>query len=321
MARKNRSYFFDRLPEKNRFVKGDRPTEETFKLFSESVGFITDPLDTAKELEQGYVRLAISEDVKNYVVPNDGYSHAVQADQLPEVNASTQIPPSGNPDVPVNAIQVTKDVGSIARRANFLVKLQDGFINWLVKRLVPLGGINGQLLMKTDNVNQSYNYSWKAISDIPDARKVFNKLEPIGTIKMIGGATALASFNISTGIGSGEWEGWGICDGQNGRVNMSGRFPIGYGPGYGINTDGGEAQVTLNVNQIPQHTHDYYDIYFSEAWGTVGNNLAGNKGDSDTDNKGYQMRRTSEGINASVTNQSHNNIPPYRSVLFVQKIS
>ncbi len=57
-------------------------------------------------------------------------------------------------------------------------------------------------------------------------------------------------------------------------------------------TSGGQENVTLAAANLPPHTHQYEDIFYSENGGTVSvPNNEGSKG-SDNDNKGYQMTRT-----------------------------
>ncbi|QZK90635.1 hypothetical protein K5V07_09075 [Flavobacterium sp. CHNK8] len=90
-----------------------------------------------------------------------------------------------------------------------------------------------------------------------------------------------------------------------------------------LGNTGGRVGKNLRINEMPRHTHDYNDIYFSEHWGTVivPNNVG--TGDNDGDNKGYQMLRTSfptggtdGGAIGSATPFSLLN--PYRVVQFIE---
>ena len=113
-------------------------------------------------------------------------------------------------------------------------------------------------------------------------------------------------------------------------VNLRGRMPIGLDPDYvkkpedsqdyqlnGLLKYGGERSHKLTVAEMPMHTHNYNDIYYSEAWGTV--YLPGSIGSEETDydNKGYDMTRTSAGTGGD---QPHNNMPPYRVVQFIEYV-
>lgn len=53
--------------------------------------------------------------------------------------------------------------------------------------------------------------------------------------------------------------GWALCDGQNGRPNLLGRFVMGVRSGS-INPGGtgGSNSLTLAQNQIPPHNHDIH---------------------------------------------------------------
>ena len=51
-------------------------------------------------------------------------------------------------------------------------------------------------------------------------------------------------------------DGWGLCDGQDGRPNLLGRFPRCVGSGSAQpGTTGGANSVTLQVGHLPSHTH------------------------------------------------------------------
>nr|DAI26059.1 MAG TPA: Microcystin-dependent protein [Caudoviricetes sp.] len=113
-------------------------------------------------------------------------------------------------------------------------------------------------------------------------------------------------------------------------VNLRGRMPVGFDPDYLKTKDdsqdyqfnsllksGGERSHRLTIAEMPLHTHNYNDIYYSEAWGSV--YIPGNIGSekTDDDNKGYDMTRTSAGTGGD---QPHNNMPPYRVVQFIEYV-
>ncbi|WP_294770221.1 hypothetical protein [uncultured Rhodoferax sp.] len=76
-------------------------------------------------------------------------------------------------------------------------------------------------------------------------------------------------------------------------VPAYGRFVRGIDKsGANIDVDGERQVASPQSDDIKAHSHQYNDIYWSEAWGSVGNKLVGNKGDQDQDNKGYEMSRT-----------------------------
>jgi hypothetical protein len=78
--------------------------------------------------------------------------------------------------------------------------------------------------------------------------------------------------------------GWALCDGTNGTPNMVNRFAVGAGGTYTVGASGGGSAVTvstaaagahnhtgvvsgtsLSINQMPPHTHDFYNVY--AIWG------------------------------------------------------
>lgn len=76
-------------------------------------------------------------------------------------------------------------------------------------------------------------------------------------------------------------------------VPAYGRFVRGLDrSGANIDVDGERQIGSPQSDDIKAHSHQYNDIYWSEAWGSVGNKLVGNRGDQDQDNKGYEMSRT-----------------------------
>jgi hypothetical protein len=88
---------------------------------------------------------------------------------------------------------------------------------------------------------------------------------------------------------------------------------IEYEPAYGrfirgidktgtqIDSDGIRAPGNIQKDQLVSHSHQYKDIYWSEAWGSVKSKLLGNKGDQDKDNKGYEMERKTDNTGNSET--------------------
>lgn len=104
-------------------------------------------------------------------------------------------------------------------------------------------------------------------------------------------------------------------------VNWKGRIPVGYDITQTefnlMGKQGGAKNKTLSVAEMPQHSHPYKDIYFSEINGTV--NVPSNRGsgDSDSDNKGFEIDRTTS---SSGNSQQFSIMNPYRVVMFIEYI-
>ena len=49
--------------------------------------------------------------------------------------------------------------------------------------------------------------------------------------------------------------GWALCDGTNGTPDLRDRFIVGAGGKYNVGNTGGADSVTLEVSQMPSHSH------------------------------------------------------------------
>lgn len=78
---------------------------------------------------------------------------------------------------------------------------------------------------------------------------------------------------------------------------------------YNVGDIGGKSKVVMSIDEMPSHSHDFTDAYFSEHWGQEGpRNQPGSNGGQDNDNNLYTRKATttSKGGNAS-----HENRMPY----------
>lgn len=100
--------------------------------------------------------------------------------------------------------------------------------------------------------------------------KYYTKMVPYTAVEYYGSLTG--NFD-GTGAGIGDWEKIYLCNGQNNTPDKRGRVPVGatttpgtlpmdadvipggFNPTYALNTKAGTNSVTLNVNQMPSHTH------------------------------------------------------------------
>ena len=124
-------------------------------------------------------------------------------------------------------------------------------------------------------------------------------------------------------------DGWILCDGNNNTPDLRNKFVLG-GDLTFTNVDeltGGNASVTLTIDQLPAHTHNYDDIFFSESpnmfsgpdsKGATYTSVPGSIGSasSDQDNVGWGMNRTSkptgEGKPISI-------MPPFYKLVYIMK--
>lgn len=150
----------------------------------------------------------------------------------------------------------------------------------------------------------------------------------------------------STGLGIGELEGWALCNGNNGTPDLRDRFVVCIGNTYSMGNTGGANSVTLNVSQIPAHSHsisnDGDHIHTMQQSGehqhTLDMKNVGRFGGGEGTWGTGQTYFTSvsglhiHNINASGlhshggitgntgSNQPHENRPPYYALAFIMRI-
>lgn len=167
------------------------------------------------------------------------------------------------------------------------------------------------------------------LQDTFDRKAVYglrNILNTEGDVKMISGS--LTNFDGS-GVGSKEHSGWALCDGQNGRLDLRGRFVAGHDPsqvnhsGFNvIGAVGGSHEHTLTEDEIPTHDHNVTDTGHSHPnalGGTVGG--AGSLGGNGVLASGiFSTSNTSASITEDTVGGGlpHNNKPEYVVLAFAQ---
>lgn len=104
-------------------------------------------------------------------------------------------------------------------------------------------------------------------------------------------------------------EGWHVCDGEAGTLDLRDKFMLGAGDGHPVGETGGEETHILTSAEMPVHRHSFSAMSNSVAFST-GHVARGTGG----------TEATLYGNNAG-GNLPHNNMPPYYALLFIQKIS
>ncbi len=102
--------------------------------------------------------------------------------------------------------------------------------------------------------------------------------------------------------------GWVLCDGNNGTPNLTNRFVLGAGNNYNVGVTGGEATHTLTIDEMPNHSHEYYT---GKGENTTKSGYVANAEISQV----YQVLNT----NSTGKSQPHNNMPPYYSLCYIMK--
>lgn len=240
---------------RNRFNKGDFPSESVFKKLFESITFKLNPEDTASTTVQGLVKTVTGNQVRDDDNGSDGFSKTIQPSQTTKVTVvnqdartpgSTSFLNNGTP-IPITTLEAVKEGGG-SEGKNYKVKFKETFYSWLLdvfnKLQVYIDAINIEAEVEYGDFEEPLveitKEKQKTVGDIDDLTKgVVYKLTiklpsqgttitdffDVGDLHIKKGATG---FNLSTGLGSGKWAGWAIADGRNGTVNLQGRAIIGW---------------------------------------------------------------------------------------------
>lgn len=203
---------------------------------------------------------------------------------------------------------------------------------------------NGNTVMTVrDNGNFGLGYSnpskklevngeIKASGSISADKFTGKGIAPVGSIVMWSGSIASIP------------SGWVLCDGNNGTPNLKGRFVVGAGNNYSVNTTGGANSVTLTTNQMPSHNHTGTtnsngahthkvvraegddDGYKSLAWKSSDGNYEEYDlyGHSNNANWGKTNSVGSHSHTLTMNNtgggQAHENRPPFYALAFIMRI-
>jgi len=172
------------------------------------------------------------------------------------------------------------------------------------------------------------------------------KLEVNGDSKITGSLEVLGSITGNGTVVRGiivMWSGtaippkWALCDGQDGRPDLRGRFVLGLGNGSNLTPrtgaqTGGVESVSITVAQMPSHVHGVSDPSHSHNWtasrqqaGTDDNNndqelSKGDAGAADLMSKNTDKVPTGISIDASGGGNAHENMPPFYVLAFIMKL-
>jgi hypothetical protein len=135
--------------------------------------------------------------------------------------------------------------------------------------------------------------------------------------------------------------GWALCNGQNGTPDLRDKFIVGAGNSYSVGEkkDNGTINLshthttqnhTLTIDEIPSHSHDYSDMYYSEALAGKGSYIGSNETDYDNNPWNYQIGRSTgnrggnlphnHGATTLYENPAQDIRPPYFALCFIMKL-
>jgi microcystin-dependent protein len=152
----------------------------------------------------------------------------------------------------------------------------------------------------------------------------------VGELKDI--AVLSDRFDQVTGLGRWEWKGWGLCDGQAGRLNLAGRVRVGRSKAAGdynrVGDTGGVEEVAISIDQMPRHNHtrSKTDPLGPGEFGLIrkskqGDNLTNSGTDSGLSGTSPDVETEPIGIPREGGGKPHENRMPYLVVLTVQRIA
>lgn len=109
-------------------------------------------------------------------------------------------------------------------------------------------------------------------------------------------------------------EGWHICDGQNGTFDLRDQFLLAAGEKHEVGETGGSEEVKLTVEQMPQHEHSQKTKGTLYALNSSSSGTTAFTGVSGAGSIVVDL------VSSAGRSAPHPNMPPYRTVLYIQKI-
>lgn len=165
---------------------------------------------------------------------------------------------------------------------------------------VPTGGTTGQVLAKSSDTD--FATQWVDVTQNGGSVAAYLVNAPIGVIMGWSGTEE----NVP--------EGWSVCNGENGTLDLRDKFLLGAGTNHEAGETGGSEEVTLTPTQIPQHSHGLYtQVTQGSAEGLSLSVLTGLRS--------YTVPASATPIGTAGGNVPHSNMPPYYTLLFIQKTS
>lgn len=174
-------------------------------------------------------------------------------------------------------------------------------------------------------VKTAYDRGNSAYALANTANNTANNAIPLGSIIMWSGTAG----NIPSG--------WRLCNGTNGTPNLCDRFIVGAGSTYMPGAIGGAASISLNLQQLPAHTHSLSGgealsngahthtvnavttgVKTMYATNSTSNNLGGTS--VSTSSAGIHSHTLSGDTQSTGSGSVHENRPPYYALCFIMKV-
>ncbi len=150
---------------------------------------------------------------------------------------------------------------------------------------------------------------------------------PPGGIVMFSGQVATSFDAKGRGLTGTPYEGWQLCNGNNGAPNLAHRFilPSAAAKGEDIGHTGGQDKVTLKIKHLPSHNHNGSTGNATTQLPKILSGTAARKA-------GLVIKTTSvsgphredkshhHAIAAQGGGQPHENMPPYYVLAFIMRL-
>jgi len=175
------------------------------------------------------------------------------------------------------------------------------------------------------------------LDSVASSTQYYTKMVPYTVVEYYG---SLSHFD-ATGAGLGDWVNIYLCNGQNGTPDKRGRVPVGAiqlvpggalnpsvnpatpgNPNYALGDISGANTITLDITQIPSHTHTLTDPGHTHTY--EGSIQPGGGGESSRD--GVQSTLTTNSSTTGITIASaggglgHSNIQPVLACYYIMYI-
>ncbi len=122
--------------------------------------------------------------------------------------------------------------------------------------------------------------------------------------------------------------GWGLCDGTEGTPNLIARFVKGAPASTEAGTTGGLDQVILSTSELPSHGHSVSGSTIHSHQINITNPTGGGpfkggfqEGNQDSGSFTWDQDISMISIQASGSNQQHENRPQFFEVAYIMRLS
>jgi len=244
------------------------------------------------------------------------------AENLTKINANTDNITDNASNISTNASNISTNASNITTNASNISSNTSRLDNLKASEVENDSSVSGSTVKDALNVLNSSLSAPTPIGAImpfagdtlPDNTWLFCKG---GNYSKTGDYSALyAVIGNTYDNGSTGTSEFGIPD-------LRGAFPMGVSPTHALGTTGGEERVSLSLEEMPNHKHDYINSRYAESGNKEGGNNNNENGDNNRTETTYSVKghtltatETPEDRTASV---SHENLPPFTVFNYIIK--